>query len=153
MQGSTLVKLLIVGVIALVIWKKGLPWWKERQSRDAATTAVTSVNETCVGNAEQASNSWNSGLREFINPPFDLASWEDFRSRTQQSIDYVEQKCTCGAASCASARQAMSELRALMFDMDGSVRSGAPPPAGIVQRQEAVDNALTEAREQLRQGQ
>jgi hypothetical protein len=47
----------------------------------------------------------------------------------------------------------MSELRALVSDMDGSVRSGGPPPAGIVQRQEAVDNALTEAREQVRQGQ
>ena len=153
MQGSTLVKLLVAGVIALVIWKKGIPWWQERQARQASTTPVTSEKDSCVANAERASEVWGSGLREFMNPPFDLASWEDFRSRTQQAIDYAEQKCTCGANSCATARQAMSELRALIFDFDGAVRSGSPPPAAAVQRQEAVDNALESAREQLRQGQ
>jgi hypothetical protein len=153
MQGSTLVKLLIVGIIALAIWKKGIPWWKEQQARKASTAAVTSANESCVSTAERASEVWGSGLREFINPPFDLAAWEDFRSRTQQAIESAEQKCTCGEKSCATARQAMSELRALIFDMDGSIRSGSPPPAGAVQRQEAVDNALESARDLVRQGQ
>ena len=151
MQGNTLVKLVIAGVIALVIWKKGIPWWQERQGQQTSKPAVT-ADDSCVDAGERASEVWGSGLRDFINPPYDMAAWEAFRMRTQDAIALAEQRCTCAESSCSASRQAMGELRALIGEMDGSIRTGSPPPSNAVQRQEAIDNALTTARDLVRQG-
>jgi len=150
-QGNTLVKLVIAGVIALVIWKKGVPWWQEGPGRQASKPPVA-ADDSCVDAAERASEVWGSGLRAFINPPYEMAAWESFRSRTQEAIESAEQRCTCGESSCAASRGAMGGLRALVADMDGSIRTGSPPPADVVQRQEAIDNGLTSARELVREG-
>ena len=146
MQGNTLVKLVIAGLIALLIWKKGIPWWQERSGQQTSKPAAGAA-VSCVDAAERASEVWGSGLRQFINPPYDMAAWDAFRLRTQESIESAEQRCTCGEGSCSASRQAMSELRALIADMDASIRAGSPPPADAVQRQEAIDNALTSARD------
>ena len=44
----------------------------------------------------------------------------------------------------------MSDLRSLVSEMDSSLRSGSPPPSDLVQRQEAIDNAVNTARDQAK---
>lgn len=157
MQSNTLVKVVIVAVVALVIWKKGIPWWNERHgasssSSSAPAPAASSADDSCVSAAESAGESWGSGIGKFANPPYDLSAWDDFRSRVEQRIGSAEQKCNCPADSCTTARAAMNDLRSLVRDLDSSIRSGSPPPSDIVQRQESIDNAITSAREHARQG-
>ncbi len=151
MQGKTIVKILVAVVVLAVIWKKGIPWWQEHRSQ-ATTSSTATADDSCVSAGERASEVWGSGLRNFVNPPYDMAAWDEFHSRTEQAISAAERKCSCNADSCMSVKSAMSELRSLVSEMDSSIRNTSPPPAGIVQRQEQIDNALTSARELVRQG-
>jgi hypothetical protein len=151
MQGSTIIKILIAVVLVAVIWKKGIPWW-QAQRGTATTSATATADDSCVSAAERASEVWGSGLRNFVNPPYDIAAWDEFRSRTDQAISAAERKCSCNADSCTTAKSAMSELRALIGEMDSSIRYTSPPPVGIVQRQEQIDNAISSARDLVSQG-
>lgn len=150
-RGNTVVKLLIAIAILALIWKIGIPKWKAMRGQ-SATSSVASADTSCVSAAETASEVWGSGLRNFINPPYDMAAWDEFRSRTGDAISAAERKCSCNQDSCTTAKSALSELRSLVNEMDSSIRSSGPPPAGVVQRQEQIDNAISSARELVRQG-
>jgi len=143
-----LLQLLAVIVIVLLVWKKGVPWWQEHHGRSAAST--TSANGSCVELAERASEVWGSGIGRFANPPYDLGAWGEFRSRVDVAIAKADSLCNCGDDSCTKSKQAMSDLRALVNDLDGSIRGGTEPPADIVQRQEQIDNTINAARDSLR---
>ena len=149
MDGKTLIKLLIVAAIAVFVWKKGIPWWNEHHT---GTSAASAADDSCVSAAAAASEAWGSSIGRFANPPYDLAAWGEFRSRVEQGIRNAEGRCRCMADSCTTARTAMSELRSLVNELDGSIRSGGPPPSDAVQRQEAIDNAINSARDLAHQG-
>ena len=149
MQGKTLIKLLIVAAIAVFVWKKGIPWWNEHHSGTSATSAA---DDSCVSAAVEASEAWGSSIGRFANPPYDLSAWGDLQSRVEHDIRNAEGKCRCMADSCTTAGTAMSELRSLVNELDGSIRSGGPPPSDAVQRQEAIDNAINSARDLAHQG-
>jgi hypothetical protein len=150
MQTRTLIKLVIVAAVVIVIWKKGLPWLNEHQS--TTSTNTSSPDNTCVSLAESASETWGSSIGRFVNPPYDLAAWDDFRSRVEQRIRNAEGKCSCAADSCTTARAAMNDLRSLVQEMDRSIHDGSPPPSDAVQRQESIDNAINSAHDLVRQG-
>ena len=152
MQGKTLIKIAIIVVIVLVVWKKGIPWWNEHHPAAGAATSNSSPGDACVSAAASASEAWGSGVGRFANPPYDLGAWDGFRSRVDQSTREATNKCSCAADSCMTARTAMSDLRNLVSELDGSIRSGSPPPSDIVQRQESIDNAINSARDLARQG-
>jgi hypothetical protein len=40
----------------------------------------------------------------------------------------------------------MSDLRTLVSECDTAIRNGSPPPSDMVQRQEAIDNAIAAAK-------
>ena len=147
MQGKTLIKLLIVAAIAVFVWKKGIPWWNEHHSGTSATSAA---DDSCVSAAVEASEAWGSSIGRFANPPYDLGAWGEFRSRVDVAIAKADTLCNCGDDSCTKSKQAMSDLRALVNDLDGSIRNGSEPPGDIVQRQEQIDNAINAARDSLR---
>jgi len=152
MQGKTLVKLAIAVAVVILIWKKGVPWWYARQASKAEAVSASSPNDACVEAAAAADDAWGSGVGRFANPPYDLAGWDQFRSNIEQQARRAEEKCLCADSSCTTAKQAMSDLRSLILEMDQSLRSGSPPPSDLVQRQEAIDNAVNSARDQARQG-
>ena len=152
MQGRTLIKLVIVAVIVVVIWKKGVPWWNAHQSTTTTTTSSSSSDNACVSLAESASETWGSSIGHFVNPPYDLAAWDDFRSRVEQRTRSADDKCSCAADSCTTAKAAMNDLRALVQEMDRSIHEGTPPPSDAVQRQESIDNAINSAHDLARQG-
>lgn len=150
-RGNTIVKLLVAIAVIVFIIKVGLPWWKEKRG-EVTTPGTTSAEISCVDGAERASETWGSGLSAFVNPPYDPAAWDQFRSRTENAISAAERKCSCNAESCTTVKSALSELRSLVSDMDNTVSTSGPPPNGIVQRQEQIDNAITSARDLVRQG-
>jgi hypothetical protein len=150
MQGRTLIKLVVIAAIVVVIWKKGVPWWNAHQSTTTATTS--SSDSACVTLAESASETWGSSIGRFVNPPYDLAAWDEFRSRVEQRIRSADDKCSCAADSCTTAKAAMNDLRSLVQEMDRSIHDGTPPPSDAVQRQESIDNAINSAHDLARQG-
>src|SRR5437764_260192 len=146
MEGKTLVKLIVVAAIAYFAWR----WWQGQHHAAAAATAASSPAQECASLAAGASETWGSGVGRFANPPYDMAAWDDFRSRVETGARRAQEKCLCGDAACNSAKSAMSDLRGLVSEMDSALRSGSPPPSDLVQRQEAIDNAINAARDQAR---
>ena len=140
---SRIVKLLLVVAVAIVVWKYVVPWVKQQGSGPAATTAA-SGSGSCVQSAQRTSETWGSGLRQFVNPPYDLNAWATFRGKVDSSINAAEADCDCAGEACEKARGAMRDLRALVSDLDSTIRNGSDA-SDFVQRQERIDNTINEA--------
>src|SRR6266550_2992863 len=116
MQAKTLVKLAVLALVALVVWKKGIPWWNEHHGKPAAAEA--SPGQGCAATAAAASETWGSGVGRFANPPYDLAGWDEFRSRVEQQARKAQEQCLCAETSCTTAKNALADLRGLVTEMD-----------------------------------
>ncbi len=145
-----MVKLAIAVVIAVLIWKKGIPWIKQKIG-GPESSGTTASNNSCVMAAETASERWG-GVTRFGNPPYDMSAWDSFRADVNDQVRAAEQKCSCSLESCTKARMALSELRSLLSETDSMIRGNSPPPAGIVQRQEQIDETINAAKELVLQG-
>ena len=139
---KAIIQILVVVVLAFLIFK----WWKNHQAAPTAA-AGASPSQECAAAAGAAGDAWGSGVGRFANPPYDAAAWDEFRSRIEKQARQAQEKCLCGDAACNTAKGAMSDLRSLVNEMDSALRSGSPPPSDLVQRQEAIDNAINAARE------
>ncbi len=152
MDFGRLLKWLVIVAIAFIAWKVVVPWIKaQKLGGEPVSVSGGKGDDSCVAAAEQASETWGSGLVRFVNPPYDLAAWSSFRGNVDSQIAAAESKCGCATESCGKVRGAMSDLRGLVSDMDGAIRGGSSP-GGIVQRQEAIDNRINEARDLQRAG-
>ena len=148
---KTLITWVIVIAIIVLVWTKGIPWWKEHHP-SSTSASTSSVGADCASAAAAAGDTWGSGVGRFANPPYDTGAWEDFRSRVETQARRAEEKCLCAETSCTTAKNAMSDLRSLVAEMDSALRGGLPPPSDLVQRQEAIDNAINSARDLAQQG-
>lgn len=147
MDLGRIVKWLVLIGIVFFAWKVFLPWMQQQKFGGKPVSITASAgDESCAGMAERASESWGSGLAQFVNPPYDLVAWSSFRSGVDTKISAAESRCNCAKESCAKVRDAMRDLRALVSDMDASIRNGSSP-GGIVQRQEAIDDRINEGRD------
>jgi hypothetical protein len=146
MDGTRLLKLLVVAAIIFGAWKYGLPWIKQQTSHASEASAAGSAGSSCVTNAERASESWGSGIGRFVNPPYDLDAWSRFRADTEAKITTAESSCERAAESCQKARAAMHDLRSLVADLDSAFRNETSVPGDVVRRQESIDNQLDSAR-------
>ena len=97
----------------------------------------------CVFEARQANDYFGSRIGGFTN---NTSGWDSFKSEIDTRVSSAESKCTCGDNACRRANEAMSELRAMVNDMDSAVRSNSGVPTDLVQRQERVDQALDAAK-------
>jgi hypothetical protein len=143
MDTNRLLKWIVVIVLAIVAWKYGLPWAKERMRGSAASSS--SPETSCASAAQHASETWGSGLHRFANPPYDLAAWSDFRGGVESEIARAQTECRCAQQSCETMRGAMNDLRSLVSDFDSAIRNGSPPPDNAVQRQEGIDTTIETA--------
>lgn len=135
------VKLLVVIAIIVVVWKYVLPRFNQH-----GMTTTGGKDQSCAQSAQRASNEWGSGVGRFVNPPYDLDAWSSFRGGVEKRISEAESDCNCADESCRKVRDAMHDLRALVGDLDQSIRNGSAPPEDMVQRQESIDNRIEEAR-------
>ncbi len=139
MQGSTVVRLLIVAAIAFV----GYKWWMQKRAPNTPQPRpTTSPAVSCQFEARSAADYWSSHVSRFANPPYDVSAWQDFKSTVDDRMARADEKCSCSDDACAHGREAMTELRMAVSDMDASVRTGGPPPSDLVQRAERIDQAL-----------
>jgi hypothetical protein len=141
--------LLIAGVIAAR--RVVQPWLQQKfgaskAAASAGTSTASPDSGSCARAAEAASEAWGRGLGRFVNPPHDLTAWAAFRNEVEGHIATAESICTCADAACESVRGAMRDLRALVADLDRAIQSGGAPPGDIVQRQEAIDKAIADAK-------
>jgi len=150
MDLSRIVKWLVILIVAFLAWKYLSPKFLKKETTPAGDG--TFVNSSCIGAADKASSAWGSGIGKFVNPPYDMDAWTIFRSDIDSKIANAEGQCACVAESCEKVRAAMSELRGLANDLEGALRNGSPPPGDIVQRQEAIDKKLDDARDLIRAG-
>jgi hypothetical protein len=154
MDLGKLVKWIVILALVLFGWKALAPRLKGRvgSSSSPAVSSSSKGNDSCVGRAGSASNAWGNGLGRFVNPPYDVEAWASFKSDVTQHVSEAEAACACESESCVKAREAMSDLRNLISEMDNSIRSGEPPSSDLVRRQEGIDNTLDEARDLVRSG-
>ncbi len=144
-------RILIIAVI-VVAWKIVIPQVGKTDLASLSSTSKAGGDNSCVRGAERASETWGSGLRQFMNPPHDVSAWTSFRSNVDSQIDAASSGCSCEASSCATARSAMRDLRGLVSDFDAAIRSGSPLPGDVVQRQETIDNRISTAADLVREG-
>jgi len=137
-------------IIALVfgVWKYVIPWVKNEANSMGRSSNLSSAsgNSPCVSAAENASSAWGGGIGRYVNPPYDINAWSSFKSNVDGKISNAESECSCSEDSCRTARSAMGDLRALVADLDSAIHGGASPGQDIVQRQEAIDNKINDAR-------
>lgn len=146
------VKLAAVVAIIYFAWKVVVPRISGSSSTSTSSSSTASAGGSCIGDAEAASEKWGSGIGRFANPPYDVEAWSSFRAGVETKIAAAEEECSCAAESCVTVRGAMRDLRGLISDLDSSIRNGSAPPGDVVQRQEAIDNALSAAHDSVRAG-
>ncbi|MEM7349494.1 MAG: hypothetical protein AAF657_01725 [Acidobacteriota bacterium] len=105
----------------------------------------------CIGSAENASESFSRGLRQFSEPPIDLNAWELFLEDIKEKQYNAEATCSCARSSCGKASEALAELATLVADFDNSLR-GNGIPLNPARQQDTIDRFLKRARELDRQG-
>jgi hypothetical protein len=142
MDTGRLLKLIVVVALVVAGWKFGKPWLEQKFGGNQAA-AISSAG-SCVRSAEQASEAWGSGLRQFVNPPVDLGAWSSFRNGVDVKINEAETDCGCESQSCMKAKEAMRDLRGLVADFDNALRNNQPLD-DVVQRQEAIDMKINTA--------
>jgi hypothetical protein len=150
MDFGRLLKWIVIIAIVVVAWKVVLPWIKGQGTSEMKGPRV--VDAGCVGGAQRASEAWGSGLSRFVNPPYDMQAWSSFKSDVDSKISRAESECGCAQESCATAKQALADLRSLVNEFDTAIRNGSAPPEDAVQRQEQIDNRIEQADEQRRAG-
>src|ERR1051326_7692299 len=148
---NRIIKLIIVIAILYFVWKVGLPWLQRQQSGRTATTSA-SAQSGCPAAAARASETWGSGLHQFVNPPYDISAWSSFHDSVESKISAAEGECSCSDQSCDKARAAMRDLRSLLSDLDTAIRNGSAPPSDLAQRREAIDKQIDEAADLTRAG-
>lgn len=146
------VKLAVVVAILFFAWKVVLPRITGNSPSTSSPTRASGAGDSCIGDAEAASETWGSGLARFANPPYDVGAWSSFRNDVEAKIAKAENECSCAAESCITARGAMRDLHGLVSELDASIRNGSAPPGDVVQRQEAIDSAIGSARDSVRAG-
>src|SRR5687767_2705822 len=138
-----LVKWIIFAAIVFFAWKAIQPMLNKGSG---STTSSASTNY-CIDRAETAAETWRGGLTRFVNPPYDIAAWSEFRGDVDSRIRSADSECNCATDQCREGREALRELRSLMNDLDSAIRTGGSPGGDLVQRQESIDNRLAAARE------
>lgn len=159
MNLSRIIKWVVILGVIFVLWKFVVPKVKSNSSTSSTTTSATvapasaaSLGPGCSVAAGRASDAWGSGLKSFVNPPYDIGAWSSFRNDVESMISRAESECNCNSESCDKGRGAMKELRSLISDMDGSIRNGTEPPGDLVRRQDSIDTQINEARDLTRAG-
>jgi len=144
------VRTLLIWIVVLFLVWFGWKWVQKQQHTNTVASAGASAAQSCASAASSAADAWGDGVGRFANPPYDTTAWDSFRSDIESRARRAEEKCTCSENACTTARSAMSDLRNLIAEMDQSLRSGSPPPSDLVQRQEAIDNAVNRARDEAK---
>ena len=149
-------KILKLAIVVLVIYfvLTNYESWVENISnlgQDLSRKGDSVSQGLCVRAAEEASEAFARGMRDYAQPPIDLEAWDDFLERVKERVYQADSRCDCPRNSCLRASEALAELSQLIEVFDGSLR-GNRTPVDVARRQETIDRMLRRARELDRQG-
>jgi hypothetical protein len=160
MRIESIAKLVGALIVIAIMWKF-MPTVRHADA-DATTSeartpdaiSATATKTSCVPGAQKAFDLWGNKVRSLtmMPPPIDVNEWSALRDDVDASISAAESGCDCELESCTKSREALSELRSIITEMDSTVRNGSPPPSDLVQRQGEVDTKLDSAMELMKNG-
>lgn len=151
---SGLTQLVILAAAGALLYFKGVPWFKENFRRSPAqqTSGQPSFfGSSCVASGQRVSESFGSRLGGFVNAA-DLSAWTEFRTGIESQLAEAQASCGCSLESCSKTREALSELRSVVGQLDSAIRGASSPGSGLVLQQEKIDHLLEEAKELADQG-
>ena len=137
-----------LGVLVVVLYfgvTKVVPWMKEELGVGGARDFSDGEGSGCVAVAEAANRDFGAGIRQFSRPPIDVESWDRVERRLSDSIYEAERACSCPKDSCDKAREALDELRAILYAFDAGFRGEQPVPLNAARQMQRVDRLLSEA--------
>lgn len=139
------VKLAVLVVVLYFGVTQVVPWVKEELGIGVARDFSGGGGGGCVAVAEAASRDFGSGIRQFSRPPIDVESWDRVERQLSGSIYEAESACSCPEESCEKAREALDELRSILYDFDAGFRGQQPVPLNAARQMQRIDALLAEA--------
>lgn len=149
---ARLLALAILAIVAYYALTQGVPWLKQEMAGQAEVGPDASESELCVFQASTAAEAVGDELLPNARPPVDTTTWGSLLVRVAGSLATAENACACPTAACASASDAIRELRAL-FDQADEMARGNPMGIGNpARRMERAYELLDRARDQVGSG-
>ncbi len=144
-------RILKLAVLAVVLYfgvTKVVPWMKQELGGGGARdfSDVGEGSGQCVAVAEAANRDFGAGIRQFSRPPIDVESWDRVERQLSSSLYDAESACSCPEESCDKAREALDELRSILYDYDAGFRGRQPVPLNAARGLQRVGRLLNEAR-------
>ena len=143
-----IIKLIVVAAVIYFALSYAVPWIKGLAGaplRSGGGNTDTGAGR-CIDLASRASSAFGEEVRLFSSPPVDVNAWGASVTRIQLKVADAESACYCSSPACPKAREALSELRSLVSQMDGFVRGDATGMSNPASYAERVDQLLDEAR-------
>jgi hypothetical protein len=148
-----------LAAVAFWLWKSGTISRESSPSPAPASAAGTSgaapgaAGFGCLTAAETAGRETQEAAMVLLRTPIDPAAFSAASERASSTISAAEGKCGGGGSSneqraMEEARGALSEMRALLSDLSGTL-SGGGSASEVPRRREAVDVHLAAARAAL----
>ena len=147
-MGRLLALAIIAGVIYLAL-TQGMPWLKTAVGSGAGA-AGGGESADCVARASDASDTVAGELVPQARPPVDTAVWGTVLLRAGGALAQAETACACPADACATATEAIYELRAMFDELDDIARGNPMGIGNPARRQERVNQLLDRARAEAR---
>ncbi|MFQ5348936.1 MAG: hypothetical protein ACE5EG_00680 [Thermoanaerobaculia bacterium] len=144
-------RLLGLAILVLLIYfalTQGLPWLKTAMGSGGGGSAGDGPSADCVASAAAASDTVADEVIPNARPPVDAGVWGTVLVRAAGSLAAAENACACPTTACATATEAIYELRSLYDELDDMARGN---PAGFgnpARRMERVYDLLNRARAQ-----
>lgn len=160
MNGRQVLWLVLIGGVAIWLWKSGTVTKEIDRATSPAPQAETghvpgAGGQPCVSAAEDASRQTHEAAMVLLRTPVDATAYSTASGHASAAIALAEGRCTGGGASAndqkamEEARAALSEMRALLSDLSGAL-SGSGSAADTPRRRETIDARLDAARAALR---
>jgi len=147
-----LIRWLAVLVVVYFGVTEFLPWMRQRvegvtQEKIVGKTAADDAGAaSCVRLALQASDLVVDESRNAVPPPADSSGWVEAGPSIQRQIAQAEDACTCDAAACRTALEALGEVSALVRDLDLLIAGQERFTGSLAHRQERIGELLERAR-------
>lgn len=149
---SRFISFAILAVLVYVAYTEGLPWLRQQLDQDALVSAGEGPAR-CVGMADRANDIFGDQVGRLSAPGGNADAWAVFVGDVDAAIGQARSACTCKEPSCRTALQAMTELRALLQQLDDRFRDGTARIRNPVERQKKINELLNHARGLARSGQ
>lgn len=140
------IKLAVLAVVVYFGITAVLPRLKEMGGGGRADLDAIGEGGHCVIVAQEASSEFGREIREFSRPSIDVESWDRVERQLNDTLSGAEDACSCPEEACETARQALDELRSIIYDFDSGFRGEQPVPFNAARDMQRVHDLLDEAR-------